>query len=551
MSKLSKLRKNPGMFLKDMILNVKKQPSNNIVKVEKKVSSLAQKKATPAKPTTKVCKNVMKTPQEYLKELTIFSSNFDVNSMLYREEKIWPYLRQHLWVQLYLLGLGKAQGRKLDPYRLQLGTAKHFPNYVRPKYQKLLDIKEIDELEQINIDFLFLTVVNASEQVLLSDGSIYNRITDPVYEAAANIGVAKKIELIKVRSDALYKCRKYKFKPDFIYPPSIFTSGYSYDINYHYKFEDVLKKCIPSIDCSLDGVNNMFDWELHTKAYYKQILKKYNPKILLVNGFHYHAPLLSAADELGILTVDIQHGIQIGWNPLYNNWNEMPSEGYSSVPRRFLVWGEKEKDHINSVFCSNQHKAIVGGYPWLTKQLDYLDKIESTILSKIQKYKKVVLVMLQNQKKFPELYLTLIKNSGDEILWVVRNHPKGSKFSRKDLNGIDGKNVLMGDYFDKISLARLFQVADICLSEGSTVAIEADHYGVINCLNGSEGYENYREEIDNGMFFHISSSAEFYAICDDDSLFTKESRTNSFSNVSIENVMSELLRSCNNSEGKE
>ena len=419
MSKVKKLLKTPRLFFKDMIINKRnKKTVPNGLKTNKGQNS--------SKPVKAV---ITKTPEGYLKELTDFASFFDVNSFKYRQEYLWPYLRQHLWVQLYLLGLGNRSGKELISTRLQLGSHGHLPDFARNRFKREVGAIEIEDIpDNKDTDFLFLTVINASEQVELEDGSIYFRITDPVFEAASKVGKAVKLEMIKVNSSAVRKISKYKFKPLCVLPPSILTSGYTYDVNYHPEFISLLSKRFPSLTIDRKRVDTVINWELHTKNYYKRILERINPKILFLNGFHYHAPLLSAAQELKIVTVDIQHGIQIGWNPLYNNWNEMPEDGYNGVPDRFLVWGDSEFNHVNKIFKSKKHEAIIGGFPWLDKQLDYYPELTEKWLKQINKYSSVYLIVLQNQSEIPSLYRELISKLGNNILWIVRHHPKGKRF---------------------------------------------------------------------------------------------------------------------------
>lgn len=529
MSKLSKLSKNPKLFFVDMV----KKRMNPAVPNNNKVQE--------AKPKAGALKVTVKNAQQLLKELTDFAAHFDVNDMKYKGEYIWPYLRQHFWVQLYILGLNNKDGVRVVPERLQLGSHRNLPNYVRNRLKRDYKAYEIEDIpKETDLDFLFLTVINASEQVELDDGSIYHRITDPLYEIAKTVGKAKKFEMLKISSHNISKCNKYKFKADLVLPPSIIKYGYSQNINFHRKFFEILKKLFPSLSFTEENVIQALDWELHTRDYYVEILKKYNPKVLFVNGFHYHAPLLSAAASLGVVTVDIQHGIQVGWNPLYNNWNELPYDGYLSLPEVFLVWGEKEKENIKKVFASERHRPVVGGFPWLTKQLEYMPELKSSVCKTLSRYKKVFLIILQNQAEFPIIYRDLINEVEDDYIWIIRHHPKGKRFTKKDLGVEKNDNILIGKYFDSISLAQLFQYVDICFSEGSTVSLEADYFKVINVISSTEGKDNYAKEIDEGIFFYIDNPLTFIELLESGVFDEERQYVNAFSDVDLKNVLQDL-----------
>jgi hypothetical protein len=516
MSKFKKLINTPGLFFKDMV-------SNQI------------------KPQVKPQVKPQKSEQAYLEEINNFSNSFDVNNLKVGTEYIWPYIRQHFWVQLYLLGHGKYKNNVMVPERLQLGSNTHVPAHLREHLKKKYNAFEISDLTTSSLDFLFITVLNASEQVELDNGDIYFRITDPFYEIASKIGNAKKLEMIKVNTPVgLLKIKKYKYKPIHILSPMIIKSGYSNLVNYYYKFIDILRKKIPSLKHEYNTINKTIDWELHTRDYYIKILKKLNPKFIFVNGFHYQAPLISAAHHLNIKTIDIQHGIQVGWNPLYNNWDEIPKEGYQSVPDKFFVWGQKEFDNINNVFQGKKHTPIIVGNPWLERQLELSPAFDNNILKTFSKYKLKILVILQNQTDVPELIKELISQSSDDILWIVRHHPKGKKFKLNDFG--NNSNVLVSKYVDTVSLSQLLKNIDITISAGSTVSWESDYFGNINFIFSNEGKENYKDEIEKEQFYFIENSEDFYEKIFNIDFLKKESRVNSFEKVDIKQVLTDLLK---------
>lgn len=508
---------------------------------DQNIKSKAQDSISKPK-TAKLQISKSKSQMDYLAEISRVTYNIDVNSLRLGDEYLWPYLRNHLWVQLYQLGFAKKAFVNMIPHRLQLGTNTNIKRCVRSKIKDKLGAYEIEELESSNgVDFLFVTVLNASEQIVLNDGSIYYRLTDPLYETASQFGSAEKIEMIKVNSPAIDKCDRYKFPPKFILSPSIIRTGYSYSAEYYPEFFDVLKTNLPSLNIDKKTVLDVIDWEMHTRDYWLDILKKINPKVVFFNGFHFHAPMISAAHELGIKTVDVQHGIQVGWNPLYNDWSELPSVGYQALPDYFLVWGEKERKSIERVFKSSKHRAIVGGFPWLDKQKEHGETLDDIHKEVLKSYKKVFLIVLQNQPKFPDQYRDLIQNSQGDIAWIIRHHPKGQKFEISNLFSNNSQNIFIGDYFDKVALAHLFDVVDVCISEGSTVALEADYFGVKNIIFTKEGFSNYIEEINDGKFYFVKSTPEFYNLIEHLDYLDRSSRVNQFERVDLECVLLSLL----------
>jgi len=483
-----------------------------------------------------------KSSAEYMDELLALINAFDVNSLKYKKEYIWPYMRNRLWIQLYGLGNGKEGRRNFAYHAVQRGSFKDLPFKSRKKMKLEYNALEIAELQKKDsqVDFLFLTVINASEQVLLDDGRIYHRITDPFYEIAKNIGKAEKIEILKVKSSAIEKSKKYFHPVTYILSPDVFRMGYIKSIKFG-NFLSNIKEFVPSLTYTGDNLRGSIDWELHTRDFYLDILREYKPKVIFLNGFHYHTPLISAADFLGIRSVDIQHGIQVGWNPLYNNWKEMPKEGYQGVPDNFFVWGKKDFNSIEKVFTGEKHTPIVVGFPWLEKQLEITKKLKSEYCEEFKKYKVKTLLILQNQGEVPTLYMDLIKNLPDDHLVVIRHHPKGNKFKIDDFQASKKKNVKLSAYFDNITLAQLFPHIDIVISAGSTVASEADYFGLYNFIFSEQGKNNYVDEIKKGEFFAIDDYQEFYQTLKTLDMNKRESRANVYEKVDIESVLKSFL----------
>ena len=479
---------------------------------------------------------------DYFKELISLKNKYNVNSIKMGDEYIWPYVRNRLWIQLYGLGNGNFARKHIEPTSIQRGSVKDLTFKHRKQLKSKYDVKELYEFtdSELSADFLFFTVINAAEQVKLDNEKIYHRITDPFYEVAKRIGTAKKIEIMRVKTKSIEKSKKYYHKVIYIFPPFIYKSGYFNKIKFG-TFLSNLKKYIPSLVHNGEEMRAHIDWELHTRDFYIELLKKAKPKVIFLNGYHYHAPLISAAHHLNIKSVDIQHGIQVGWNPLYNDWSEMPKEGYQALPDYFFVWSKKEFYSIQKVFKGLKHTPIIVGYPWLDRQLELTKSLDSSYIEKFSKYKIRVILALQRQPQVPKIYKDLISNSTNDILWIVRHHPKGNKFKIKDFSEEINNDIIINDYIDNISLPQLFKYTDIVISEGSTVAAEADYAGLYNFIFSKKGKGNYIKEINNGSFFFLNNYKDFYSIIKELDLSIREPRAKLYEKVNLDKVFKKLL----------
>ncbi|OBZ92237.1 hypothetical protein ADU59_27440 [Pararhizobium polonicum] len=494
-------------------------------------------------PFLKKPKSTEKTLPSYFRDLTKFASVVDVNSLKLGDEYLWPYFRQRLWVQLYAIGRGKTSKATMPPEVMQRGRLADIPladrNQLKKKY-RALDITDIKPADY-NVDFLFMVVTNAAEQVRLPDGKYYHRVTDPFYEIASEVGSALKMEILRVKSPQLERSHKYYHKVQHVMSPIPSPREDHLRMDYPVGLLKRLNRRIPSVQHTHSVFRKFINWEMHTRDYYIDILRRINPRVLLLNGFHFQAPLISAAHHLGIKTVDIQHGIQVGYNPLYNDWEEMPPEGYQAVVDTFFVWGEKEAESIRKVFKGAKHAPVVTGFPWLARQLELTPPLQEEYREKFSRYRVKVLLILQNQDSVPPIYKELIRRSPANYLWIVRHHPKGNRFKPEDFGPARHDNVLLDPYFDQIVLAQLFKHTDITVSEGSTVAIEADYAGLYNFVFGDKGYKNYKQEVDNGSFFHIKNAASLFSKAAALDFTVRESRTGSYAKTDIKTIFQSLL----------
>jgi len=486
--KLRKLLRNPKLFFVDA--------------VRKRFSPIAHNREKSANLALN-----SKPDMAVYNELVHFAANYPVNSLKYRDEALWPYIRHHLLVQLTAVSIGKRQARYLDPYRLQLGHPQSLSHGKRLEISKKYGVKFFDALEtRTDLDFLFFTALNASEQVMLGE-KIYYRVTDPLYEIAKSVGRAEKIELVKTNTPAIKKIPQYYHPANTVFTPEIFTSGYSNSVEIDVDFYRMAKRYMPSLVLEHESLKSLIDWELHTRDFYVQLLKKLNPKVVFFPAFHYYGPLISAARSLGIISVDIQHGIQVGYNPLYNDWSEMPPEGYAALPDYFFVWGEKERANIEKVFGGHRHRPVVIGNLWLRKQLREGGEIPESLASRIRSRRHAVLLAMQSQTEIPELFREIIKASPPDFLWVVRHHPKGKKYKPSDFGS---SNVLIAPEVDHALLIPLLKHVDATLSEGSTVAVEGHSMGVPAFITSETGRENYRDEISQGDFYYVEDPKSFF-----------------------------------------
>jgi len=548
MSKLTKLFKHPTLFFSDM--QKKKQgtqkPAATTTTAPEALAPAP--KAAPPKPAAPTKPPIVQRPQSfYLEKILDLKQSMAVNRLKYKDYSLWPALRSELMIQCDIAWKKNIQNKiAFNPFQSQLCRSANISFERGSDLASNFDyFRCVDDLASDNIDFLFFSNLNSTDQVEIG-GKIYNRLVDPLYEAAKKIGSAHKVELIKAASPAVDKIKKYHNTPICIIPPCIYQYGYSDAINLPKKFLPILQQKIPFIEFSEERLNAFFDWHLHMLDFYRRLLARLNPKVVFFHPYYYYTPLIAAARERGIKTVDIQHGVMVGYNEVfYDNWQETPQLGYQALPDYFLVWSELEHQHLEQVFShvagEFSHRAIVSGYPWLDYEVKADIKIASHV-KKINKFiqlgKKSVLVTLQRDSLIPKNVEAIIASSGDDVRWLIRRHPKGAAFmsSVKKL-----KNVLFGDAVDRVELRDLFKLVDYNFTDGSSTVLEADYFGVYSFVYGEEGVMNYKELITSGRVGLIPDAMNKY-----EELHlgaeNRQVKIGYFQNVDISALLEKILR---------
>lgn len=537
MSKLTKFFLSPRLFFEDAKKNRHRRSTTTQIPGKVQSHSVKPPVKPPAKPSVKP---IVKTDGHRKDDIHLAGKLLEIESVypvnnikLINQSEIknlnlhfWPFLRHFFWVRCQAHYKGK------NPEKIS--TSKMYISLEwRDHYEDIADIKTVNQVEAQSTDFLFFTNLRGTEQTLVNN-KIYNRITDPIFEIAKEIGVAKKVEVVK--SIGKLKKSEDRFHPvDLIYPPLLRKVGYRQLVNMPAQFLQQVKAILPEIKISEDAILSEIEFFLHQRDFYIELLQKYNPKVVFFVGFDYYYGLILAAKELGIKTVDLQHGVQAGWSPVYNHWQTLPKGGYKLLPDYFWVWGAYDQQKIEHNFPIDSVRPIIGGYPWMSRQQDFfcsenlLEGNETTLFG---------VISLQDQKKFPEIFSEIVLSTLGKIQWVVRRHPKHQNIKFDHLKDV----VLSGKKYDECNFSIILRKAKIHVTECSTSVIDADYFGVPSIVTGEQGFLNYRDFIENGSVVHIDSTSDVQKIIDDLLLLKIESRMNVIDNsntaiLALENLM--------------
>lgn len=98
-------------------------------------------------------------------------------------------------------------------------------------------------------------------------------------------------------------------------------------------------------------------------AYFREVIDILRPRAVFFSSFTGWKPLTWACRQLGVPTVDIQHGGQGPYHYLTTHFTQVPEEGYAMLPDYFWCWSKANCDFIAPWFPgrARRHIALVGG----------------------------------------------------------------------------------------------------------------------------------------------------------------------------------------------
>jgi hypothetical protein len=336
------------------------------------------------------------------------------------------------------------------------------------------------------------------------DGKMFSRIIDPLITIINNHYTYIKYSFLKC-TDYYYNNKNVSIRPFLnLTDLKYFNKMYYYVQMYASKFH--LKKSLLLLELCIFYIKVISYKNLFTK--------------LLLNSRHkfgvtacYYGSeqmgMVWACKNLAIPTIDLQHGKQGPFQPLYAYMSFIPNDGYRLVPDYFWNWGNRSVVDILSHRNENHnHKPIDVGNLWIDFAFNYYtNKKPSFILGS----KKVILVTLQDHitcvnNVLPNYIVDQIifnKNS----LWVLVPHPNYPQSKIPIHKFIDDhENCLNFRMYESSSLYEILHWVDFHITGYSSVVHESLYYGVPSGVWRKEGLQIYEKDIKAGLIHDISTS---------------------------------------------
>lgn len=455
--------------------------------------------------------------KDQIESVNRIENEFDVSQLKYQGIRIWPVIRAFLQLEKLIKSV---KSRKAGPVKGFQSAVQTFRRVLQSGINYYWKDRQNSQFSLEKADLLFVfdmlpKVKNAF------DGSWMNKFTCGIFP---HVDPSKSSFYIEYSLINQFKTprdrRSYYLNPSyfrFLLKSKLASSNLPNEIEGFQALQAfITEKGIPiRLEENVILLRLKKIWAF--KQYFAQILEQVQPKVAIYPVYfsNLNFGLTLACKEAGIKTVELQHGQQGFYNITYSHWANYPSKPYLLHPDAFWMWSEENCKRINNWAANSSIEVFNGGNPWINfyktkvfKQQKHLGPLESLKSDSRTK----ILVATQLPDDFLNGFLPgLMKENHPNLLWLIRLHPdqRGHEgLIHSTLSNLGCSNFEMQLASDA-PLYNLFEVVDFNVTFWSTVAYEAELFGVNNIIAHEHGHLSMRKFIDDGVFAAASNGEEF------------------------------------------
>lgn len=437
--------------------------------------------------------------------------------------KVWPLIRNY---HAYWLCTQKAFDRKNEIAESGSQTGSRLRQIAKTCLEHarnvLNDSGKNDVLRPTDV----LIAAHSSTRYFQVEGAWYNPYSDSIAKHLGDLGLDSLV--LEFTGDGKYLTPRFA--------KSIFVQARSFLISIQAKIaaktgypalEEALvgweafvllldarlgEGCRPDLDSMRFRARQVLGYEVWAAA----IIRRARPKVGIVTGYYSTDMMgfIRAFRKAGLLSVEIQHGVQGAQHFAYRKWDKLPAGGYDTMPEVFWSWSETERNYINSwaEASGGAHRAVIGGNPCLhiydQKGSTYLHKVSAPATTdQNEGIEMNVLFTAQAFSELPASVLDLIRRT-PRWKWWVRTHPQYVEAARAIRKVCSEFANAVVDEADELPLAVLLNHCDVHVTEFSSSVLEAKSKGVRSVVVNPIGIELFRDLVESGEVVFASSTPE-------------------------------------------
>lgn len=404
-----------------------------------------------------------------------------IESLNYNGINLWPLLRYHLLLKF----------KDGEVYMKSVPSDKSFNGNIFSRFR----MKRKATLERNRFNHSMKPVLFIDEFRYNSDkieGEFYNRHIQPYQELISDYSSTMNLTLDEELQE---KSKSNYFNPWYFYLLEKNISDFDIEI---------LKK--NNVSINFQAFKHQAKLIGKWKNYFLDLFKENKPKLVLMPCFYgpVNFGLIAACKKLEIKTVDIQHGKQGKYHPIYFGWNYFPNEGYEILPDYFWVWSDYFKNVIEeAVNHAEFPKIIAGGNAWMMREKKSISNF--VIPERFRNSKNVLVAVQPIEMEFTIDFIRKAAMKDSTINWLIRFHPVLQKDKQEYFNAFE--NITNVDLItaNELKLVELFQFCQACISPWSTVVLEGLDFGLKPIIIHPNGKSIFKDDIDNGILFYCEN----------------------------------------------
>lgn len=238
--------------------------------------------------------------------------------------------------------------------------------------------------------------------------------------------------------------------------------------------------------------------------YYKAMFTKWDLAAAYVVVYYSfrHLPIISALNEIGVESIEYQHGVQNDLHPMYTHWGHLDKKP-GTLPSKMLLWDQVAKDRVDTWGEQLGVSAEVVGNLWQELGYGYL---------KSDHKGNNILVALQIYPEFFNLKILEAIRQSPEVSWVFRVHPKYGLSKQHKVDLLSKFSNIRIVYGEDESLEESLTKCGCCITGFSTVGLEALAFGVTTIFTHRNAQEGLAPYIDNRRCYYADDAAEILRI---------------------------------------
>ena len=462
-------------------------------------------------------------PSEYLDLINAIEAEIPVDGWTVRGIRVWPLVRLRLAWHLHHLAFPELAAAEGVTLRRAARTVAHSLGAIpRAAWDDLRHGARLDG----PVDAVFL---NQAKVRTLVRGRWYDRLCDPIVEQLAARG-RRSLSLELAHGDAYRLPRhgrsvfvQYRLYPRYVVGAARHAWREARDSWRGHRdeqlsgWDDYLEALRPYarshglplprravLRAELEDLLAMADW-------FEARLRRLRPALGLVICWYSlrSQAFLLACRRLGVLPVDVQHGVQGAAHRAYARWQRVPPAGYELLPEVYWCWSKEEAATIADWSTGTPHRPLVGGNPfvevWKRGEADFVAHYDERIRALKERHpaRRHVLVTLQTEALHDMRDLQeAIRLSPPDWFWWIRLHqdmvPEQERI-RAFLREI-GANARLTemDEATRLPLFAWMRHVDVHATMYSTCVLEGLAFGVPSVVTHPYGEEFFPAQVRAG-----------------------------------------------------